>query len=362
MTQTKQHSKRRTSRTRRTPPSTPHEFAKIAALKYVTDSDSGIHRRRHGKGFQYLSKSGRVVKDKATLKRIRALVLPPAWKDVWICANPNGHLQAVGVDARGRKQYRYHAKWREIRDEAKFSRLAQFAKALPRIRRRVRTDLKSPGLPREKVLATLVRLLERTLIRVGNEEYARENSSYGLTTFQDRHARVHGEKIEFRFHGKGGIFHEVEVHDRKLARLLKRIQDLPGQELFQYEGEDGKPRSVSSTDLNDYLREISGEEFTAKDFRTWAGTLLAARALQSRHCKTPAERKRAVVDVVRLVASHLRNTVAVCRKCYIHPSVLEHYLSGELRIGDSESRSTADRLQRQLLRWMKEAPAKSTAS
>lgn len=344
--------------------SSPTEFAKVAALRYVSDSDPGIRRRRRGSGFQYIGVSGRVIRDPATLKRIRALVLPPAWKNVWICADSAGHIQAIGFDARGRKQYRYHVRWREVRDEAKFGRLALFGKSLPRIRRRVRRDLKRRGLPREKVLATLVRLLERTLIRVGNETYARENGSFGLTTMRDHHARVRGPLIEFQFRGKGGIEHTVKLKDSKLAPLLKKIQDLPGQELFQYLGDDGGPHVVTSNHLNEYLREISGADFTAKDFRTWAGTLLAARALETQtECNTEAKRKKAVVSVVRLVASHLRNTMAVCRKCYIHPVVFKHFLAGELDHPTNSSGTTAGRLQRRILRWLKEdSHRKSSAS
>lgn len=303
-----------------------------AALRYVTESGRGITRQRRGRAFAYFDTRGRVLHDPSTLQRIRALAIPPAWRDVWICPSPRGHLQAVGYDARGRKQYRYHPRWREVRDQAKFDRLEQFSKCLPGIRRQIAQDLQRPGLPKEKVLALLVRLLERTLIRVGNKEYARKNHSFGLTTLKSRHASIQGEQIQFQFRGKSGVRHFIHFRDSQLARLVKRIQDLPGQELFQYLDESGKPRGVNSADLNRYLKQISGENFTAKDFRTWAGTLLALRCLtQPGECELIAARKQHVVDAVRHVAKQLHNTVAVCRKCYIHPAVLETYLASGFR-------------------------------
>jgi DNA topoisomerase-1 len=256
-------------------PVDPEATAEEAGLRYVNDAMPGIRRRRAGRGFTYAGTDGRRLTDRRVLARIRALAIPPAWTDVWICPIARGHLQATGRDARGRKQYRYHARWREVRDEAKYGRMVAFGQALPRIRRRVEADLALPGLPRERVLAAVVRLLEKTAVRVGNEEYARENRSFGLTTLRNRHAEVGTSRIRFRFRGKGGKETEVELNDRRLARIVARCQELPGQALFTYLDEDGEPRTVDSADVNEYLREISGEEFTAKDFRTWAGTVLA---------------------------------------------------------------------------------------
>lgn len=341
-----------TSSPRRKPE--PSDSAKAAALRYVTDSESGFYRRRCGSGFCYVTDSGKPVKDRRALDRIQSLVIPPAWRNVWVCATATGHLQAVGWDTRGRKQYRYHPRWRAIRDQTKFDRLSLFAKALPRLRRRVSRDLKLPGLPRQKVLATLVKLLEATLIRVGNEEYSRENGSFGLTTLQNRHARVRGEKIEFRFRGKGGIFHSIEIHNRRLIPLLKRIQGLPGQELFQYLTEDGHPHRIDSADLNDYLRDITGEDFTAKDFRTWAATLMAARILMKDQAPpTQTARRRMIVATVRRVAEQLRNTVAVCRKSYIHPIILERYLEGNFLLPTSAGVSSKGRMEKYMLRCLR---------
>ncbi len=255
------------------------ESAGDAGLRYMRDDKAGIRRARAGNRFKYFLSDGKTVRDEATMERIRALVIPPAWEHVWICPLPNGHLQATGRDARGRKQYRYHPRFREVRDQSKYARLADFATALPRIRRRVTRDLRRPGIAREKVLASIVRLLEATLIRVGNEEYARQNGSYGLTTLRNEHARVNGKQIRFSFRGKSGKRHQVEIADRRLARLVKRCQELPGQELFEYLDENGESHGVNSSDVNEYLREISGKDFTAKDFRTWAGSLLAAEFL-----------------------------------------------------------------------------------
>jgi len=264
------------------------------------------------------------------LLRIKRLAIPPAWSDVWICPSPTGHIQATGRDARKRKQYRYHERWREIRDENKFDRLINFGKALPKIRRRVNKDLALSGLPREKVLATIVQLLERSFIRVGNEEYARENKSFGLTTMQDRHVDVKGSKLRFRFRGKSGRQHEVDVTDRRIARIVSKLQELPGQSLFQYLDDDGNVRDVSSQDVNDYLREITGEDFTAKDFRTWAGTVLAAIALSAAGVfETKKQAKTNIKHAIGAVAKILGNTPAVCRQCYIHPAVLEAYLDGD---------------------------------
>jgi DNA topoisomerase-1 len=313
------------------PPTDPVLSAQTAGLRYVHDDQPGIGRVRFGRGFRYIDSEGQVVRDPATLQRIRSLVIPPAWQDVWICRLESGHLQATGLDARGRKQYRYHPRWREVRDENKYERLAAFGLALPKIRARVEADLALPGLPRNKVLAGVVRLLEYTHIRVGNEEYARENGSYGLTTLRNGHVEVAGGTLRFRFRGKSGIRHAVDLHDRRLARLVRRCQDLPGEELFQYLDEEGNPRTIDSADVNTYLQEIAGAEFTAKDFRTWAGTVLAARELtRCPACDCKTLRRRAVVAAIETVARLLGNTRAVCRKCYVHPTVIEAYLKGTL--------------------------------
>ena len=309
----------------------PVASARAAGLRYVSDDSPGIARRRSGKAFRYLHADGTAVRDPATLGRIRALAIPPAWTDVWICERDDGHLQATGRDARGRKQYRYHRRWREVRDDTKYGRMVAFAKALPRIRRRVRRDLALPGLPREKVLATIVRLLERTRIRVGNEEYARENDSFGLTTLRERQVKVRGAKLKFRFRGKSGVQHDIELTDPRLASIVRRMQDLPGQELFQYIDENGEARGIESADVNAYLKEIAEDDFTSKDFRTWAGTVLAARALQAlTPFESVAEGKRNVVQAIEAVAKKLGNTKAVCRKCYVHPAILDTYLEGRL--------------------------------
>jgi DNA topoisomerase I len=301
--------------------------ARAAGLRYVNDGDRGIRRWRHGKGFVYVDATGKRVRDAATLRRIRDLVVPPAWTDVWICSNERGHLQATGRDTKGRKQYRYHTEWRSVRDETKFERMIEFGEVLPRIRARVEADLARAGLPREKVLATVVRLLDVTLIRVGNDEYAKKNRSYGLTTLREDHVDVRGARIRFHFRGKAGKKHFIEVEDPKLARIVRRCQDIPGHELFHYVDEDGQPRVVESGDVNEYLRDISGCDFTAKDFRTWAGTVLAASAL-SRCADFSSEReaKRLVVGAIRSVAERLGNTPAVCRKSYIHPVVVESFI------------------------------------
>jgi DNA topoisomerase-1 len=307
------------------------DAAREAGLRYASDDRSGFSRRRSGRGFSYRDREGRTIRDRETLARIRALAIPPAWTDVWICPWPNGHLQASGRDARGRKQYRYHVRWRRHRDEDKFERMLAFAKVLPRLRERCDADLGRPGLPREKVLAAIVRLLELTLIRVGNDEYARLNRSFGLTTLRDRHARVEASAIRFRFRGKGGQVHEVGLRDRRLAAVIRRCQELPGQGLFQYVDEDGESRDVSSDDVNEYLRDASGGDFTAKDFRTWAGTVLAYRALRAlQPADSGAQAKRNVVEAMRRTAGHLGNTPAVARNSYVHPAVLEAYLDGAI--------------------------------
>jgi len=313
-------------------PLLPAESARAAGLRHVDDASRGIERRRAGNGFQYIKPDGRTLRDRSVLQRIRSLAIPPAWQDVWICPVPDGHLQATGRDARGRKQYRYHPRWREVRDETKYDRLAAFGEALPRIRRRVARDLARSGLPREKVLAVLVRLLEATFVRVGNEEYARENESFGLTTLREHQVRVHGSRLTFRFRGKSGVPHALELTDRRLARIVRRMQDLPGEELFRYVDDAGESRAVESSDVNAYLKAAAGDEFTSKDFRTWAGTLLCARALRGLELPASAAAARsAVAQAVAATAHELRNTAAVCRKCYVHPTVIEAYMDGRLQ-------------------------------
>lgn len=303
--------------------------ARAAGLRYVHDGRAGIHREAVKGGFRYLDAHGAPVEDETTLARIKGLVIPPAWQDVWICAQANGHLQATGRDARGRKQYRYHPKWRTARDEVKYERMLKFGDALPAIRHEVDRALKLPGLPREKVLATIVYLLEATMMRVGNEEYARTNKSFGLTTLRNRHVKVDGSDVQFSFRGKSGVYHKVKVHDRRLAGIVKRTRDLPGQELFQYIDDDGETHSVDSSDVNDYLRNITGEEYTAKDFRTWSGTVLAALALQEfEKFDSETQAKKNIVRAIESVAEKLGNTPTICRKCYVHPAVLDAYLEG----------------------------------
>lgn len=311
------------------PNTDPPAAAKAAGLRYVHDAKPGIRRERDGEGFRYVDAAGEVIDDEDTLKRIKSLAIPPAWTDVWICPQANGHLQATGRDARGRKQCRYHPKWRDVRDEAKYERMIKFGQALPAIRAEVDRALKLPGLPREKVLATIVYLLEATMMRVGNEEYARTNKSFGLTTLRNRHVKVDGSDVEFRFRGKSGVYHQVKVHDARLARIIRRSRDLPGQELFQYVDEDGETHSIDSSDVNEYLREISGEDYTAKDFRTWSGTVLAALALQEfEKFDSEAQAKKNIVRAIESVAEKLGNTPSICRKCYVHPAVLDAYLDG----------------------------------
>ena len=309
----------------------PIESAKAAGLRYTTDTRPGLRRRKRGSGFSYVAPDGRPVKNKAELQRIRSIVIPPAWRDVWICPDPRGHLQATGRDARGRKQYRYHPRWHEVRDETKYDRMIGFAQALPAIRRRTREDLSRPGLPREKVLATVVQLLEKTLIRVGNGEYVKQNQSFGLTTLRDGHVEVAGGRVRFSFKGKSGIEHEVDLNDRRLARIVKQCRDLPGYDLFQYVDENGDRQTVGSGEVNAYLKEISDHEFTSKDFRTWAGTVLAAQLLREfEKFDSDAQAKKNIVRAVEAVAKRLGNTKAVCRKCYIHPAVFDAYLDGSM--------------------------------
>lgn len=323
----------------------PEESAEEAGLRYVSDANPGIRRRRAGKGWAYYDASGGRITDEKRLAWFKRLAIPPAWTDVWICTDRRGHIQATGRDARGRKVYRYHPRWRQVRDEAKYERMLAFARALPKIRKRVEADLALPDLPRQKVLAAVVALLERTRIRVGNEEYARENRSFGLTTLRARHARIRGGQMTFAFKGKSGKEHEVEVADRRLARIVARCQELPGQQLFQYVDDDGERHSVASDDVNEYLREITGEDFSAKDFRTWAGTVLAAMALQEfREFDTEADAKRNVVRAIETVAEKLGNTPAVSRASYVHPQVIDAYLEGDLL---QQVREEADRKLRQ---------------
>lgn len=328
----------------------PAAAARAAGLRHVDDRRPGIRRHRTGRTtrqrrrfvdvFAYEDADGHAVRDAETLERIRKLAIPPAWEAVWICADPSGHIQATGRDARGRKQYRYHPRWRAERDGTKYSRMVALGHALPALRRRVAADLHRPGLPREKVLATVARLLETTFIRIGNQEYARSNKSFGLTTLKDRHVTFGRSKVRFHFRGKSGVFHDVSVQDPVMARIVRRCRDLPGQELFQYVGEDGQPATIDSADVNDYIRRAAGDDFTAKDFRTWAGTVLAATALREiagtkpkgavHGRRTERRTNREVVRAVADVAKRLGNTLAVCRKCYIHPTIIASYLDGSL--------------------------------
>ena len=318
----------------------PALSARAAGLRHVTDAQPGIRRQRVGGGFRYLDAASRTVRDAETLARIRALAIPPAWTGVWIAADERGHLQATGRDARGRKQYRYHARWREVRDETKYDRMIAFAAALGKIRRRTKLDLARPGLPREKVLAAVVQLLEKTRIRVGNEEYARANGSYGLTTLHNRHVNVRGKRVSFRFRGKSGREHVVDLEDPRLAAVVRRCRDLPGQELFAYFDDAGAIHQIGSADVNDYLREISGSDFTAKDFRTWAGSVLALQALErGPGFGSAAEARRNVVAAIESVARTLGNTKAVCRKAYIHPALIDAYLTGSLAGGRAKPRN-----------------------
>jgi DNA topoisomerase-1 len=305
--------------------------AAAVGLSYVRGDGPGITRERRTRGFIYRSPDGTRVRDAAVLARIRALAIPPAWHAVWICTSPQGHLQATGRDARGRKQYRYHSSWRKIRDQDKYDRLASFVRALPRIRRRVRADLGLAGLPRDKVTAAVVRLLETTFIRVGNERYARDNGSYGLTTLRNRHVRVAGERIRFQFRGKSGKQHAVELNDAQLARIIRRCRELPGYELFQYV-EDGVPRSLGSADINAYLQRITGRDYSAKDFRTWGGTLVTGLALEGKAVGPGVSgTTRTIAEAIRKTAAELGNTAVICRKCYVHPSVIESFIDGRLR-------------------------------
>jgi DNA topoisomerase I len=318
----------------------PERSARAAGLRYVTDERAGITRRRRGRGFQYIAADGRTIADRSERARIDSLAIPPAWTDVWICPSPNGHIQATGRDARGRKQYRYHPRWREVRDETKYHRLAAFARALPRIRRRVDRDMRRRALSRERVVATVVRLLDETTIRVGNDEYVRENRSFGLTTLRERHVEVAGDRIRFRFRGKGGKVHDVDVEDSRVARVIRRCEELPGQDLFQYVDDDGEPVDVTSDDVNDYIQDAAGGDFTAKDFRTWTGTVLAAWTLDELGGTDGAPKKQ-LVSAIESVAKELGNMPAVCRACYVHPEVMDAHLDGTLRRGLGRKAGTA---------------------
>jgi len=317
----------------------PVDSAKAAGLRYVTDDRPGIKRVKRRGGFSYVDTAGKPIGDDKEIARIRKLAIPPAYSDVWISPDPRGHLQATGRDARGRKQYRYHPRWREVRDETKFDRMIAFAKALPSIRAAVARDLGKPGLPREKVLATVVTLLEATMIRVGNEEYAKTNDSYGLTTMHDEHVRISGDTVRFHFRGKSGREHTVSVRDKRLAKIVRQCRDIEGEELFQYVDENGERASISSQDVNAYLRQIAGDDFTAKDFRTWEGTLACALALAAERAGTKTDAKAHVVAAIKAVAERLGNTPAVCKKSYIHPGVIDEFLeNGALALAERKVR------------------------
>jgi DNA topoisomerase-1 len=309
----------------------PEVVAEEAGLRYVSDESPGYTRRRRGRKFVYFDPEGKEIRDETRILRLNRLAVPPAYTEVWFCPSPNGHLQATGRDDRGRKQYRYHERWREARDENKYEKMVVFGQALPKIRRRINRDLKRHGLPREKVLATVGQLLEKTLIRIGNEEYAQENKSFGLTTLRNRHVEVSGAKLRFRFRGKSGQEHDIDAEDRRVAQIIRKLQELPGQEVFQYLDEDDERHQITSDDVNQYLREITGEEFTAKDYRTWAGTVMAAMALQAQEpFENKSQAKKNVKAAIGAVAKMLGNTPAVCRKCYVHPAIFETYLDGNL--------------------------------
>ncbi len=308
----------------------PHLSAKEAGLRYVDVTTPGITRHRAGKGFSYRDADGNRITDRKVRKRIGSLAIPPAWNEVWICPDADGHIQATGRDLKHRKQYRYHPKWHEVRDETKYERMMQFGRALPGIRERVDADLRRHGLPREKVLAAIVHLLETTLIRVGNDEYAKTNKSFGLTTMRDRHVDINSTTLDFEFQGKSGVQHEIELRNPRLARIVKACQDLPGQQLFQYLDDGGQRHAIGSDDVNHYLKEITGQDYTAKDFRTWAGTVLAAQALaEFEVVDTDTIAKKNVVSAIESVAARLGNTTTICRKCYVHPAVIDAYLAGD---------------------------------
>src|SRR6201996_9494207 len=315
----------------------PDRIAEVASaiaeegLRYVSDTSPGYRRKRAGTSFSYYDKDGKRIPDKAIIRRIKSIGIPPAYESVWICPSPNGHIQATGLDARGRKQYRYHAKWRELRDQNKYEHIMKFAAVLPLLRRRVAADMKCEGLSREKILATVVSLLEKTLIRVGNAEYATQNKSYGLTTMRRKHVAITGGTLRFEFTGKSGKQWKLKVEDKRIAAILKRCADIPGHELFKYVDDDGKVHQVGSGDVNGYIQDATGQDLTAKDFRTWAGTVLAALALSEfEKYDNQTQAKRNMVAAIEEVAKQLGNTPAICRKCYIHPEVLSAYMSGDL--------------------------------
>ncbi len=315
----------------------PKDAAESAGLVYVSDEQRGIQREAAGESFRYLKPNGEALTEDAVLERIRKLAIPPAWTDVWICPKANGHLQATGRDARRRKQYKYHPQFREVRESTKYEHMLEFARTLPAIRARLAEHMALRGLPREKVLATVVHLLETTLIRVGNDDYARNNKSYGLTTLRNPHVKVNGSELRFQFKGKSGKTWRLQVKDRRVAKIVKACQDLPGQELFQYLDENGETKDVTSADVNAYLREITGRDITAKDFRTWAGTVLAALALREFEAfDTQASAKKNLRDAIEQVAARLGNTPTICRKCYVHPELLAAYTEGALRLDVKE--------------------------
>jgi DNA topoisomerase-1 len=328
----------------------PRDAAESAGLRYVSDARPGIRRKKAGKGFIYTRADQSKLSEPDVLKRLKALAIPPAWTEVWICPWPDGHIQATGRDAKGRKQYRYHARFREVRESTKYEHVVAFADTLPSIREKVREHTALRGLPRQKVLATVVHLLEATLIRVGNDDYAKQNNSYGLTTLKNRHVDVDGNEVRFRFTGKSGKQWTLRVRDRRIAKIIKACQELPGQELIQYVDEDGNCRDVTSTDVNDYLREITGKDITAKDFRTWAGTVLAAMALNELESfDSAAQAKRNLRTAIEKVSARLGNTPTICRKCYVHPEVLNSYMDGNLVLelksqAESELRSGVEKL------------------
>lgn len=347
-------------------PSTPTpQVLRRVRLQYYADDRPGIQRLSVGRRLTYLDARGKELTDPRQLDRIERLVIPPAWTDVWICPRANGHLQATGRDAKGRKQYLYHVRWQELSNRTKFKRLRHFGESLPALRRRITRELKQPGLPHSKVVAAVIALLDRTMIRVGNEEYARANGSYGLTTLRNRHVQVRGSQLRFRFQGKSGKAHEIDLEDRRLAKIVRRCQELPGQELFQYLDDEGKPRSIGSDDINTFLRATMGKSFTAKDFRTWKATALVFSALRSQDemPASPTAGKRVVNQAIRDVARLLGNTVTVCRSYYVHPEITSRFLDGKLELGcakNGNSRGAGlNACERQLLRILRglERPA-----
>lgn len=307
-----------------------HQPTTAGKLRYVHDQQPGFKRQRHGKTFRYLDIDGKPLKDASHIARIKALAIPPAWTDVWICSMPNGHIQATGRDAKRRKQYRYHTQWRELRDGMKYENMISFGTHLPMIRKKVASDLAKPGLSRGKVIATIIFLLEKTMIRIGNDEYAQHNNSYGLTTLRNRHIKVDGADLLFHFLGKSKVEHRISLHDPKLARIVQQIKELPGQELFQYLDSEGLRHKINSADVNEYLQQITGEQYTAKDFRTWAGTLQTTIALaNAERFETSSQAKENLALAIKAAAKKLGNTPTICKKCYVHPGIIQAYLNGE---------------------------------